>query len=691
MPDIGLRNLGSLIPGAKAEPPPAAPKAGSVKIEPKLSGALPPGPTPAPAKSVAATTRPKGESALFAADVGDDSAALGPADAPLALLAELALHRRTQTPFSIGLLGPSGSGKSVALSRLIEGVERLAAAARGATSSPFLANILTLRVDAADLDGPAATALAGALYARLALDQPQLAVEASHAARDPGLATREAFERLDSVSRKLESERRLLEEADGRRARLTDTVLYETPGSKIDAFAARTRGRIAATMSRFGAPGDPLLAYKDRVRTLADARGPSRLGFFADAFWGLKGQSSRIVWAIIFALAGFGLGVALAHQATWLDWLRAQPQMAVAAEWIAAHIDWLATFRGAFYVGAGLMLLSNLWRGLRLLRLVFRGEQLLNADLLERRREADAFLGHQSRRVQDLASEVDRLSRKAAEAERRAGGLNIANPALAEPSPFAADLIKQQAQRFLAAVGALVQKQAEGAEAKSSGPSGGAAQRIILALDNLDLVPAARALEILSCAPGPGFVSLIAVNPARFADAEIDLEKWISAPFSIGELAARRDPAAQVHNLLSASSEASNIAAPDAARCALDEPLSDFETRLLAALAPVAGPSARRLKRFVNLYRLLRAQWPNDPERRACLALALALDAGGTKEDLSALEAAVLAPGEPVFDHHRVSQRLGLALQAAATTQARLTSEALCDALDAARLFSFNG
>ncbi|VTZ48985.1 conserved hypothetical protein [Methylocella tundrae] len=691
LPDIGLRNLGTIIPGARGAEP--APAQGAARSVAKTAAA------PAVAAEAAP---PAAEAPIFAADVADDPAALASdalgLDAPLNLLAELASHRRTQTPLAIGLLGPSGCGKSVALNKLIHAIERLSAGAGRVGSTPFLAKILTLRVNAADLDGHPVPALASALYARLAIEAPNLAIEASQTARDPALAAREAFERLDAARRKLEAERRSLEEAETRRAKLAETVLYETPGSQVDAYASRRRNRIAATMARFGVAGDPLLGYKDMVRALADSQGVSRTGFALQAFWGLKGQSKLIVTAIVFALIGFGLGLAFDNQSTWIGWLRTQPQMAGATDWIEAHVGWLLTLRGAAFVAAALALLTNIWRGLRLIQLVFRGESLLKGDLFERRRESDAFFGHQTRRVQDFAAEVDRLSRHAAEAERRAGGLHSANPALAEPSPFQTDVLKQQAQRFIAAVGALVQKRGA-----AQGRSAETPQRIVVALDNLDLLPTSRARDILVHVRnllGPGYVSLISTDPLRFGagspDDALDLDKWIQAPFQVGEISARQDYSAQIRAIIGGAApdarESKQPATlPDAARSVLDEPLTDDEAQLLTALAPLAGPSARAVKRFVNLYRLLRGEWRDRPEERGALAFMLALDAGGSPSDVEAVKTALLAPGgDAAFDHYKVGPRLASALLALGSAQGRPSIDALRRAAAAVRAFSFH-
>jgi hypothetical protein len=694
LPDIGLRNLGTIIPGARAEPPqPSAPPQGGPQQRPQSPLTRPASPAPAsPAPQSGAAAAP-----IFAADAGDDPAALASSalglDAPLELLAELASHARTQTPLAIGLFGPAGCGKSVALNKLVAAIERLGAAAANAGSSPFLAHIATVRIDAADLEGQPAAALAEALYARLATVAPGLALEASHAARDPDLAARAAFERLDAARLKLETERRALDEADARRAKLAETLLYETPGSQIDAFASRRRGRIKAAMAAFGIAGDPLLGYKDMVAEAADSRGAARTSFTLRAFFGLKGQKARIVAAIVLLAIGLGLGAAFDHQSAWLGLLRAQPQTAGAADWSASHADWLLALRAAAFIGAALALLSNVWRGVGLLRLVYRGESLLKTELNERRRDSDGHFGHQARRVETLTTEVERLSRQAAEAERRAGGLKAANPALAEPSPFAVDAQAREARRFIAAVGALA---ARGANGSAQGAPAGSPRRVIVALDNLDALPPARAREILAqahCLLGPGYVSLIAVDPTRFVRDSGDLppfrlDKWIGAPLQVGEIAARQDVSQQIRDILGAGTPP--VALPDAKHSALDEPLTESETQLLATLAPLAGPSARAVKRFVNLYRLLRTQWRDRPEQRGALAFMLALDAGGNPAEIAAVQGALEASGgDAAFDPSQAGPRLASMIAALGAAQGRPSIDALRRAAALSRAFSF--
>jgi len=637
------------------------------------------------------------EGTIFAADVPEAADALG-LDAPLDLISQLATHARTETPIAIGLLGRSGSGKSLALTRLIRSIDALSAAAQTCGETPFLSKIVTLRIDAVDIDGHPATALAGALHASLAAAFPAFAVEAAHAASDPRIAAREAFERLDVARRKLEAERSTLAEAESGRARLTESVLYEATGSQVDAYARANRSRIKTALAALGVTGDPIRDYKDMVRAIADRDGGGRAGFALRAFGAYKGQARLIVTALVLVLAGVGLGEAVANQTIWLGWLRANEQLGAAATWFETHMDWLLTLRQVAFLGAAVALAVNVWRALRLIQIAFRGERLLQADLFARRRESDGHFGHQTRRVEALTNEVDSLARRAAEAERRAGGLQAANPALAEPPPFAVDIVKQQAQRFIAAVGALMRKGGRpGANSKDAAID--TPQRIVVAIDNLDAAPASRAREILAHvrgALGLGFVALIAVDPARLShgsgEDEASLDKWIQAPFQVGEIAARSDYSALVQDILQgASAPKQQPPAHDPRQSAFDETVSEAEAKLLAELAPLAGSSARGVKRFVNLYRLARTQAQDGQDHKGALALMLALDAGGTQGEIAAMNDALSGTvGEISVDLHQGGLRLTKALAAVEAAQGRIGVDAARRAAALARLFSFN-
>ncbi|MFZ0494261.1 MAG: P-loop NTPase fold protein, partial [Methylocella sp.] len=503
----------------------------------------------------------------------------------------------------------------------------------------------------------------------------------------------EALERLDVSRRKFEAEKRALDEASARRARLAESILYQTSGSQVDAYTCANRARIKGLFSKLGITGDPLLAYKDMVGTIADTPGwARRAGFVLRAFFAFKGQTKLIATALLLLFSGAGLGFAIDEQTAWLGWLRANESSVSIANWLEAHMDLAASLREIIFLGAAIALGVNVWRASRLLRLVFRGEALLQADLAVARRETDGLFAHQARRVEALAAEVNALSRRAGEAERRAGDAHPVSSALAGPSLFAIDTATQQAQAFAVTAGAMIARPRE----TSPGKSGGAPGRIVVALDHLDDVPASRGREILVHARSlfnQGFVMLIAADPARLAGAAGEtapsLDKWIQVPFQIGEIASRANYATLVHAILGGQGalEPRVRTAETSALPALDQPVSAAETQLLADLAPLAGSSARALKRFVNLYRLTRSAGPN---HQGALAFMLALDAGGTPSEIAAVND-VLSNSEPEADlnFHHCGPRVAEAL-AVMHAQGTVSVAAARQAAATVRMFSFN-
>jgi hypothetical protein len=507
--------------------------------------------------------------------------------------------------------------------------------------------------------------------------------------RDPRIEAREAFERLDAGRRKLEAERSALEEADARRARLTETILYEAAGSQIDAYANANRNRIKNSLAAVGISDDPVLRYKDMVRSIAETGDGGRFGFVLRAFWALKGQTRLLIMAALLLLAGFGLGTAVAEQTIWLGWMRANDGLAATAAWLQAHMDWLLTLRLISFAGSAFAVAINVWRALRMIQLVLRGETLLRADLSGRRRDVDGRYAHHVRRMEALAAECDALARRAAQAEQRAGGLPVIDAATGDGAAFSGDQVKQQAQHFIASVGALANKSARDPTGAAKAP-----QRIVIAIDNLDAAPLARARLILHSARGlftRGYAVLIAADPSRYAEsgeASDHSLDWIEIPVQVGEIAAQADKAPLIRSTLGGR-DSPEPAAPvaDALQTTLDEPLSEAEKLLLEDLAPIAGNSARSLKRFVNLYRLVRSRSQYD---RGALALLLALDAGGTPAEKAALEDA-LSPLKTSgsLDLSRGGPRLANALSAVKSAQGDIGADTLYNAAAAARIFSF--
>ncbi|WP_158808371.1 P-loop NTPase fold protein [Beijerinckia sp. L45] len=662
MADVGLRDLGAFVPGRRSEP--AVTPVGEVPVLGAAdAGSVIITPPPAPAK----------ERAVFGGDLPTGADALG-IDTPIAHLAELAAHRGTASPTCIGLLGGAGSGKSFALRRLTARIGALASAA-STTRGPFLSRVHVQTLDAGTLDGDPALALAAQLHAGLRQPYPDLARELGHTARDPHVVARETGEKLDDARRRLDAERRTLDESGSRLARLTETVLYEAAGSQVDSYARAHRGSLENRQVAFGITGDPIRNYKDLVRVVAESGGP--IGLSLRALYGFKGQTRLVVLALVFVLVGIGLGVAIDMQDSWLGAMRGGPQASVAtATWMAAHIDLLALAKKAAFILAVLLVAANLWRAFNFVQPILTGVRLLRADLANRRRDLDGLYAHQTKRVDNLSADVERLARVSAEAEKRLGGSG--HHGAIDAPPFDTT-VRAQARTFFVTLGRMLR---EGSQA--------APQRIVLALDHLDAVTPVRAKEILDSvhrlAAESGIVTLVAVDPRRLDTSLADLERWIQLPLRLDAKPEERDHTAIVLQALGHAPAPASAPAVDATRSALDEPVSEAEATLLAALAPVAGGSPRLVKRFVNLYTLARL---DSDAQKGALALMLALDQGGTQAERQASEEAMAGPDLGAsFAPAQTSARLRLALEAVAAFDGRVSKADVAKAASRATLFS---
>jgi hypothetical protein len=623
-------------------------------------------------------TPPASRQRVFAADVAGTPEALSPA---LARLAELALHRGAETPVSIGILGGAGSGKSSALAALVRRIEALTRAA--AAGGPYVGQALILEVNGHELGEEPEAVLAARLHQALERSEPTFAREctadAVHSTSDPRALAHAANERLDQARSRLDSERQALEDVSARRARLVDTVLYETAGSQVDAYARSRRSGIESALRAFGIAGnDPLRAYKDEVNQLAQSRGgASRAGLAVRSLWAYRGQTRWLVLALIFLALAWGFGY-LERDHAWLDSIRGTGETArPLADWLQAHLNWLVTLRSAAIVLALLCILANLWRAFRFVQPVFRGATLLNRDAAQRGQDLDSRLSHQTRRVDNLARDVDALAARAAEAEKRAGPDAGAQAGIELP-PFhasASDRIRMESARaFFASVSERLVGNAGGA-----GP-----QRIVVAVDDL-VGNAGGAIDAMaSLLARPGFAAILTADPARIGTDR--LARIVQVPFIV----APGDHAGLVDRLLGRAAPAATPAEPlDHRHSALDTPVSDGEAELLQSLAPLAGPSPRGVKRFVNLYRLARLDAPDD---LACLAFMLALDAGGTADERGAVENSLAGTDEraPFILQQSAGTRLAAALAAAEQAEGKkLTLASMRRARDVARIWSF--
>lgn len=626
-------------------------------------------PVAAPLPSAQSLSGPR---MIFAADaaVGADLLDHGALVRPIA---ELLAHAGTQTPVTIGLMGAPGSGKSHALALLLESVEAIAAAAAKTAGSPFVAPVLAVQIDAATLRGEAGGAIADRVFAHLsqpgAQDYSHLAEMAADMAGDPRDMAHEAAEKLDAARRGLDSEQRGLADLVARRAKLADTVLHEQAGSPIDAFFRSRRASIEGRLRAFGFnSGDVAAIYKDLVRDLAESGG-SRPGLtvFLRATWAYAGQTKLIVWALVFLCAAFGMGALQASKAAWLDMLlNAGPNFAPFAGWLAQHESWLGFARQGFLIASGLAIARNIWRALRFTQPLAKGVALLRQDVASRAGDMDALIAHQARRVETLGSEISRHQRSASVAQKRAqdSGASGRGPvrSLITGAPANA-----KADGFLAALASLLAQTPDAAQTQPSP----APRRILVAIDNLDAVAPARAFEIMDAAAhvlsGRCFASVLVLDPKTLGAGRPDemarLEKYVHVPVQIGRNGVSAGQGATiVLSLLGHAAPQKSPPVIDASRSMLDRPITVAEAKLLGELAPLAGRSARALKRFVNLFRLARAA---HPESGAAIAFVLALDIGGTPAEITALRHALgVMDGNATFNVADGGARIHAALQA---------------------------
>ena len=583
--------------------------------------AAPPLPTPAPPPTQAAPHEP-----IFYADTGDraDLQNIGDAVAPLA---ELCVLGEAQTPFLVGVVGPSGSGKSFALRRLTETVESLAEAASRTSSTPFLSRVLVIPIDAAALASDPATALASAAFAALergreGVSYAVLADEAAHAGVDPQSAALAAVERHDEIGKRLEGERAARDEVDAKRARLTEALLYQTPGSRVDAFIRSNRPTIEARLRRFDlAEGDTAANYRDLVRDLDGAGAASRATLAIRSLWGYRSQTRWLTLAIIAFLLAFGANQ-LGGDRVVAAIRGVGSFLAPAADWLAAHRDWLATAGDVLVVLGVLALLLVVWRAFAFSALLFRGLRLLNQDLRDRRRELDASAARLNQRVAALTAEADSAAQHAAAMAKRAGGAKrsarLPGPAFTHGAATAATA----ARSFFIELGRLM-----------ATPSAPAPQRLVFAFDNLDALPPSDALRLIAVANalfGPGCAGVVACDPAALASAaggpeatRQRMEKFFQVVLDARTLGLG-DSGRFAARLIGSNAVVNPISQIDATRSPLLEPLAPSEAALLTAIAPLAAATPRGVKRYLNAYRMARASSASRP----ALALMLAVRHG---------------------------------------------------------------
>lgn len=604
-------------------------------------------------------------------------------DDSLQPLAELCAHKETQTPLMIGIVGPAGSGKSFALERLTAAIDARATAARRSAGGPFVSGIVTAPIDAAGISGDPASAIAAAVFAALGRDNgganyAALADEAAHASADPYQAANKALERHDGVRRRLDAERQSRDEVEARRARLSESLLYETAGSRVDAYARARRGPIEARLRRFDMiSGDSAASYKGLVRDLAGVGLGARFGVVLNALWAYRSQRRLLLAAIVLFALAFGLTQLQAPAVT--DWLqKIGAPFNLAADWVAGHSGLIGNVVAGLIVLGALALALNVWRALSFAAMLFRGVRLLNYDVRERQRDLDAASARLNRRIAALTAETEAAGKHAEAAEKRANARGQTLTARAPDPPFVESALAgpAAARAFLVALGRLIGGQAEHAPAVASPalsarailgpqtsqpsvetPAVATPERLFLAFDNLDALPPADALGLIETAHsllGPSFVAALACDPAILAPAaggaaplRRRLDKLFQLTFN-ARLAAASDGARLIARLTGADGASRPPEATiDGGQSLLSEPLSGAETTLLSALAPLAASTPRGVKRYLNAYRVARVAKTTS---RPALALMLAVGQSGADEAAAGMDRLLAGPDRVLAD-----------------------------------------
>ncbi len=213
-----------------------------------------------------------------------------------------------------------------------------------------------------------------------------------------------------------------------------------------------------------------------------------------------------------------------------------------------------------------------------------------------------------------------------------------------------------------------------------------APQRIVVAIDELDRLPARAAAEFLDS------VQRLLRRP-RFAAGAAFGRHHVRSGFS------ETDPrlaAAQLGRCvqLSYDLDADDASAGPPSQASggpasgLDQPWTTAETRLVEALMAFAGPNPRTIKRFINSFRVARAD-PKltgaTPAELAALATALALDGNGAAAEIGRYRDGVAEPDVQAGSASLLGQALSTAQDVIGE---RFTAAEARRGLDVAKLYS---
>ena len=605
---------------------------------PLLGRARPPDLVPAVQVAATSAHTVQIETAFLSDNVTDtDLTGVG---AKLRPLSEIIASAATETPLAAALAGLPGVGKSTGLGLLAKFAKD--ASRRGTDGA--LSGVAFAQLNVNYADGPSEALAAAGFDALCAADAREVAEEAALSSGDPGRAYDAARAAHDELCTRLESDRIALDEAEGKRARLEDILLFQSPASQIDGFISANRGQIEGRLRRFGLPTDnDSKAYRNLLRERSAAGIARRAALAISAIVAYSGQMWLLLLAVLCFVAGFGLhSFRTDSVAQWLSGTGSAG--AAIADAIASHGEAIGRTGEALFALGIFFIGLNLWRALSFEAILARGLRFWRRDLLPRQENLDGTIKRLRDKVASLRSDVEKSDLRLASAAKRATAIQeIGRNARLEFLPEADSAERSRA--FLAQVSKRLR------EAKGDG-----LRRLVFFVDNIDLLEPERAMKWLERAIdalGPGFVIVLAFDSTRLeratagSDGRARLERAFSFVVDMGA-AGRVDPARLlVRQIESRGFEggASDTDDGGATARAITQHLTADESAMLAALAPYVRPTPRAIRRFLNLYRLLRAEKCSKP----ALALAAMASLSDDPDMLRSLKTIVAEPN-PRFD-----------------------------------------
>ncbi len=573
------------------------------------------------------------ETALFSDRTADlDLTGVGEKLRPVA---EVLVSSAAETPLTLALTGAPGVGKSTGLAMLA----KIAKAASRRGTDGALSGVAFAHLTVNYSEGPSEALAAAAFDALHAADARGVADEAALSSGDPARAYDAARVAHDELSARLESDRIALDEAEGKRARLEDILLFQSPASQIDGFINANRGQIESRLRRFRLPTDEdVKAYRNLLRERSGAGFGRRVGLAIGSIFGYGGQIRLLTLAIVCFLLAFGLNASRADVVT--QWLTGTgPAGATIADAMATHAVALTRTVEALVALGFVFIALSLWRALSFETIVARGLRYWRRDLLPRQETLDGSIKRLRDKVGSLRSDVERSEARLTDAAKRATAMQeTGRNSRLEFLPEADSVERSRA--FLAQV-----------SKKLSELSAIGLRRLIFVVDNIDLLEPERALKWLERAVdalGPGMALAAGFDAGRLeragaaSDGRARLDRAFALVVDIGA-AGRIDPARLLIRQMEARGPERDAPVADdggATARAITQHLSADETSMLAALAAHLKATPRTIKRFLNVYRLLRAEKGSKP----ALALAAVASLSEDPEMLRSLKALAAEP-----------------------------------------------